>query len=223
MDGRGEYKDLPAELKLMPSNVTLYRKAKEGDFAQSPSFGPEVNFAHHLSKAYPDKKIKLIKYSMGGTSLFDWSPEWNAEKAAITQKAELGSLYKKLQNFVGEVKPKEIPLAGILWMQGEKDSNFPEAGKVYAENLKLLIEAMRKDFNSPNAPFILGITNPPKSYAAAAEVNKAQKEAPQLYPLVKTVSTDGLSKLSDQLHYDTAGQIELGKRFAEAYLSMQNQ
>jgi len=218
MEGKGVYADLPNELKTLPSNVEFYLKGKKTDFTELTNFGPEIQFAHLVSKAHPDKKICLIKFSVGGTSMFDWSPEWSEQKAAITKKQALGSLYKKLQKFVGDVKPKDKPLAGILWMQGEKDANNPEAGKVYAENLKLLIEGMRKDFDSPNAPFILGVTNPP-NYPAAEEVRSAQMDAPNKHPNVKIVSSDGLTKLSDKLHYDTQGQIELGKRFAEAYLS----
>jgi len=35
------------------------------------------------------------------------------------------------------------------------------------------------------------------------------------------VKTDDLAKRNDHLHYNTQGQLELGKRFARAYLQTQ--
>ena len=48
------------------------------------------------------------------------------------------------------------------------------------------------------------------------EVRAAQRAIPAKDPLTVCISTDGLTKAKDQVHYDTAGQQGLGQSFAEA-------
>lgn len=70
-------------------------------------------------------------------------------------------------------------------------------------------------------PFIFGQVDPPADrYPASEEVRNAQRAAERLIPRSKMVSTEGLAKHDDQLHYNTAGQLELGRRFARAYLEL---
>jgi hypothetical protein len=52
------------------------------------------------------------------------------------------------------------------------------------------------------------------------EIRAAQRALPAKDPLSICISTDGLTKDKDQVHYDTAGQNGLGLRFAEALLPM---
>jgi hypothetical protein len=52
------------------------------------------------------------------------------------------------------------------------------------------------------------------------EVQRAQAAVAQRLEGVVLVSTEGLAKWPDELHYNTAGQLELGRRFAEAYFQI---
>jgi hypothetical protein len=52
------------------------------------------------------------------------------------------------------------------------------------------------------------------------EVRATQRAFPAKDPLTACISTDGLTKAKDQVHYDTAGQQGLGQRFAEALLPL---
>ena len=47
-------------------------------------------------------------------------------------------------------------MAGFFYWQGEKDAGNPVWAAHYEKNLVQLIKALRKDFNSPNAKFVLG-------------------------------------------------------------------
>ena len=70
-------------------------------------------------------------------------------------------------------------------------------------------------------PFVLGLVNPPpERYPAYDAVRDAQRRAAREFVNVHLVETDDLSKRSDNLHYDTAGNLELGRRFAAMYLSL---
>jgi hypothetical protein len=106
-------------------------------------------------------------------------------------------------------------------MQGERDARFPEAGREYEQNLEVLIGSLRRDLDAPNLPFLLGRINPPPAhYPAVDEVQRAQAAVAQRLEGVVLVSTEGLAKWPDELHYNTAGQLELGRRFAEAYFQI---
>lgn len=222
MVGQGNTGELAPELKTTPPNVEYYLDGKRTDFAHQSTFGPEVAFSHELARAYPDKIIVIIKYATGGTSLMAWSPEWNAERAALTWNRFSGHLYERLMKIIREVNGQPgARYVAVVWMQGERDAQYREAGRQYAANLKALVHALRRDLKSPDLPFVLGLVNPPTAgYPGLDLVRKAQQEAEKALPNTALVATDGLTKHRDDLHYDTQGEIELGRRFAAAVLEL---
>ncbi len=48
-------------------------------------------------------------------------------------------------------------------------------------------------------------------------MTKGKAEVAKTVPHTATVSTDGLTRKADGIHYDTAGTIEFGRRFFEAW------
>jgi hypothetical protein len=50
---------------------------------------------------------------------------------------------------------KGYEVAGFFWWQGEKDAGNPAWAERYETNLVQLIKSLRKDFNAPNAKFVL--------------------------------------------------------------------
>ncbi|MGB1049278.1 MAG: sialate O-acetylesterase [Rhodothermales bacterium] len=55
-------------------------------------------------------------------------------------------------------------------------------------------------------------------YPALNDVRDAQFRAAEVMRNVVLVDTDNLTKLPDNLHYDTGGVMEMGSLFATAYL-----
>jgi len=51
---------------------------------------------------------------------------------------------------------KSYEVAGFFYWQGEKDAGNPVWAAHYEKNLVQLIKALRKDFNAPNAKFVVG-------------------------------------------------------------------
>jgi len=51
---------------------------------------------------------------------------------------------------------KDYEVAGFFFWQGEKDAGNPGHAAKYEENLVRFIKALRKDFNAPDAKFVLG-------------------------------------------------------------------
>lgn len=208
MIGQGRRAQLPAQRRVLPDNVELI---VEGS-AAGENFGPELALGHELGRNFPERRFKLLKCAVGSTSIRVWSPDWSEKEVAVTDNIAIGPLYPRLLAFVRRhLGPDERPHA-VLWFQGERDARFPEAAADYAARLDAFIAALRRDFAAPEVWFILGEVNPP--YHDAPLVAQMQRETPGRVPRTKVVSAAGLSKHKDRLHYDTAGQWELGRRFA---------
>ncbi len=195
----------------LPSGVTLFDLNP-----RAGSFGPELGFAHSFLELVPLDELWLIKYAVGGSSLLAWEPDWSAERAELADDADKGPLYQRLiRHFERRTQGEEIAVLACLWMQGESDSRYLVAAAEYERNLKRLISSLRQDLNQPDLPFILGLANPPAAtFDYASDVRTAQRQVAKTDRQVHLVETDGLTKLADDLHYDSAGQLELGRRFA---------
>ena len=196
--------DLPAGAQLFDLNP------RQG------CFGPEISFAKRLLELMPFDDLWLVKYAVGGSSLLAWERDWSAERAAIADNADKGALYPRLISHVQQViQGEEVNLLACLWMQGESDSRYQEAAADYQANLTRLIADIRQDLSQPELHFVMGLVNPtPARFAFLSTVRAAQATVARTVPNVSLVDTDGLTKHEDELHYDSAGQLELGRRFA---------
>lgn len=220
MYGHGTRAKLAPAYQKTPANVSFYVNGYKTSPTRFAQFGPEIGFAHVLGRSYPNTQIKLIKFAVGGTSLLAWDPNWNLGRARLTKNGGAGSLYQKLVKTIRRsFGDEEVKIDGVLWMQGETDARYPDVAKRYAQNLNAFVRALRVEFTSPHMPFIMGSVNPPEDkFPGTLVVQKAQVIAASTIKNVQLIATEDLSKRSDLLHYDAAGQLELGKRFAKAYL-----
>jgi len=220
MVGQGVTAELSPELATLPPTVRLFVEGQPAATGDRPSFGPEVTFAHEMATAWPDRNLVLLKFAVGGTSLLAWAPEWSEAEAARTGNAGAGPLYARLLDSIRLDLGPAARFAAVLWMQGERDARFEDVGPEYLDRLDTFITALRADVNTPGLPLLLGLVNPPPArYPAAAVVRAQQREAPTRLTSTVLVDTDDLGKRDDELHYDTAGQLELGRRFARAFLA----
>jgi len=220
MVGYGMTAKLPAPYRQPPTNVQFYHNGYPAKMSRFAHFGPEVGFAHAISRHFPHKKIKLVKFAVGGTSLFAWDPYWNLGKARATGNASAGPLFEKLiKTIKRHTRAKDVKYAAILWMQGETDARYPAAARAYSRNLAQFVQALRKELHAPSLAFLMGEVNPPVDIFPYGDmVRKAQRNATASIRNSRLISTKGLGKRSDDLHYDTAGQLALGLRFAEAFI-----
>jgi Ca2+-binding EF-hand superfamily protein len=199
-------------------------------------FGPEIAFGQEMAKARPDETIGIIKFSIGGTSVLTWKPDWSKEDADRVGQGRLGSLYKKLTEKVDQAsKARDIEIVAFLWLQGGGDTKNADVAKEYLDNLKSLVAAVRKATGKPDLPFIYGTTriegipdeltdfeapkNLPPGRPGAWLVLKAQFDAEKAIPHSKMVILRDIEKHPKNVHYNTAGQLVVGKLFAEAFLS----
>lgn len=148
------------------------------------NIGPELQFGHILGQVL-DEPVLVLKSCIGNRSLgwdllppgskqfefegkvyagYKESPlSWDkgTEPKPITWYA--GKQYdddianaKRILANIGEYYPgaQDYEVAGFVWWQGHKDQNAAHASR-YEQNLVHLIKTLRRDFNAPQAKFVL--------------------------------------------------------------------
>ena len=103
---------------------------------------------------------------------------------------------KKVLSELGKYYPgaEKYEVASFVWWQGHKDQNPVHASR-YEQNLVNLIKNLRKDFNAPNAPFVLAtiafegwkLAGPGLTIANAQLAVGDPKKHPEFAGNVKTV------------------------------------
>ena len=215
MDGAGTVEELPAELKG-PQASALFVRFWDTTFKPldpvklGKSFGPEVTFGAEMAKAL-NRPVGMIKLAEGGTSLEEhWNPASQDKRG----------FYRRLTGYVADIqtKQKNVKVMGMIWMQGEADAKYhSKTVGQYRDKLDALIDGCRKEFGAPDMPFVCGRVNP-----SGAQYLKQVREAQETCkrPGYAWIDCDDLEKHADKLHYNSKGQLELGRRFAAAMLKL---
>ena len=215
-----------------PIRYTL-SKFKLEKYGFDKSFGPEVGLAVALAERYPEQEFLFVKTTRGGTSLYGaWNPDWSAEKAAAVEKGpqKQSTPYyamhmQQAQEALSELKARgeDYEVAAVLWLQGENDGGKEVAARSYEENLKALIARFRSDLNEPDLPFVIGQINstygrfkkgPDMVRAAMVTVAEGDDNTDVIRTTTDRVWPD-FPKHSDNVHYNTEGQLRWGRAFAE--------
>jgi hypothetical protein len=79
--------------------------------------------------------------------------EWYAGKQYDDDVANAKKVLSELDTYYPGAKGYEV--AGFLWWQGERDCGSEALSSRYEENLVNVIKSLRKDFNAPNAKFVI--------------------------------------------------------------------
>ena len=170
--GKGDADALPDVLKKAPPEMQLYQRGNgftagwrplgpypAGDSQQKMyktgpmQFGPEISLGHALRERHPDRRIGLIKCSVGGTSVLVWSkdhgsPEWRqvAEPAGLA--ADKTTLYPGL---IGDIRTALAEIDGpaqvqaFVWIQAEKDSMHPVSAAAWPGRVMRLRQDLAAD------------------------------------------------------------------------------
>jgi iduronate 2-sulfatase len=218
MDGAGQVAELPAELKG-PFPDALFVRFWDAQFKPldpaklGKEFGPEVTFGTEMAKALK-RPVGMIKLSGGGTSI---EQHWNP--VTFDKEKHIGELYKRLTDYVTgiQAKQKNVKIVGMIWMQGEADAKYhSKTVEQYRDKLEALIDGCRKEFGAPDMPFVCGRMNASGQYEK--QVREAQATVKRKN--YAWIDCDDLEKHADKLHYNSKGQLELGRRFAAAMLKL---
>ena len=199
----------------------------------SDRFGVELTFARRLLELQGDAHIALIKYSRGGTSIDAaaaggfgcWDPDYNTGNGVNQYDHFLATVRHALavDDIDQDGEPDVLVPAGIVWMQGESDANAEDVARRYESNLKRLMELIRAAFRVDDLPVVIGrISDSGQDddgnvWDFGPIVRQAQARFVRNDGYAALVTTTDGYAYSDKWHYDTAGYIDLGEQFAQAF------
>jgi Carbohydrate esterase, sialic acid-specific acetylesterase len=211
MAGRGEIE--PSDRETIPQVFMLNR-----EMAWAPAVDPlhfdkpaiagvglGRAFAKSLAAANPSVTIGLVPAAFGGSSLEQWKPS--------------GQLY---QNALERIRlaTKAGTLRGVLWHQGESDSQAKELATSYPKRFSEFIERLREDLGAPNVPVIVGQLGEFYRAPFADLIRDQLASLPTTVPHCAFVSSAGLAHKGDQVHFDSPSVREFGRRYAAAFLRL---
>ena len=198
----------------------------------SDRFGAELTFASRLKEIYPDRNLALIKYSRGGTSISAkasaakrfgcWALDWEGGTGSgkgINQYDHFLATLKQaraVEDIDGDGEKDRLIPSGIVWMQGESDAQQKEVADLYEANLTGLMGRLAKDLGDEKQRVVIGRITNWKVWKFGSTVRAAQAAFVKKHPNAALVtSTDDYGN-SDPWHYDTAGYLDIGGKFADA-------
>ena len=238
-DGRAFVKDMPDYLRngyehLNFANVT---QRSNGRFGERIFEEDKGRFAFcDVTNYYLDKSLERDFYSVkcayGGTSIdtaatYPNRPVWFADSLWIDSQQALRdgkgmSLTKSLTEGLRDLADSTLnyieagyDVKAIMWHQGESDR---KKAANYYDNLRTMITYMRLaiyeitgDEEDKTLPFLIGTVNP-KSKQYSRQVEEAKERVAADLPNVYIIDINDGSLGSDNLHFDSKGTEELGKR-----------
>ena len=93
MDGYGAPGDLPEHLQPPFEDIPFFVDSEWGPMrVENSRHGVEISFARAMAEAWPDERIVIVKYAVGGTSLLAWDPYWTWDEAKQTADESGGPL-----------------------------------------------------------------------------------------------------------------------------------
>ncbi|GEM_PF-1105404 len=166
-------------------------------------------FGKEMLRYIPDDvKILLIPTAVGGSSINQWIGD---------QKHRGIQLLSNLRQKVEWAKSQGV-IKAILWHQGESDAK-PDGIATRQEKLRSLFSKFREIVGNPTLPILMGELG---SYSKTPELFSQMNEQTRLYSasdrFTSLISTSDFQHRGDFLHFNSAGQREMGKRFAGEYI-----
>jgi hypothetical protein len=228
MKGRGI---MPEEPLRDPRIVMMHRKTDEWFLARHPlhlvgnpvdfeghdnaGIGPGLTFAQAVGAKLDGARIALIPCAVGGTPISRWAKGQRLYDDCV-RKAKLA---------LSQGPAGKTSIRGALWLQGEAESRSEDLIAAYPAALSDLVDRLRADLASPDLPFVASTVGEMRQDSELnnklAAVNRVLLDLPNQRPNTACVDARDLkTHIGDFVHFDTAAQEEIGRRFAAKYLEL---
>lgn len=217
MAGRGE---ITAVENIIDPKIKLLRNGRWQGLYEPVHFdrpfsgiGPAASFAACLRRENPDTWVGLIPCADGGSTI----DEWQKGEALFDHAVFQAKLAQRISN-----------IKGILWHQGESDTN-PIRVKVYKEKLAKMFCDLREELDLKETPLYIGALgdfladcpiNP--NFVNYTKINDILLEYANENENTYFVTAKGLTANPDLLHFDAQSQRMFGIRYATAALNKTN-
>jgi len=173
-----------------------------------------LSFARELLNHVPDSvTIAMIPCAVGGSSIFEWLGD------SLHRNVKLLSNFREKINISNE----KGSIKCILWHQGERNANDEDI-PLYKAALTELISVFRDDVGNNDLPVIMGelgrFATPVEKQQNFLRINDIMLEVSGETDNCYRISSEGLDHKGDHLHFNSEGQRELGKRYADKYIEI---
>jgi hypothetical protein len=169
--------------------------------------GPGLTFAETLLAENPTVAIGLVPCAVGGSSINLWQKGAKLYDEAL-RRAKLA---------LHATAPVKGRIRGVLWLQGEANANAAGLA-VHEGKLLALVDDLRRDLGDPGLPFVactIGEMGAASRLADTAAMNRILLALPTQRASTACVDArDVKTHIGDSVHFDTAAQNEIGRRFA---------
>jgi hypothetical protein len=199
--------DDPRILALSPEGQWVM--AREPMYTGGSGMGPGIYFAKEMLKTDPKITIGLVQSAVGGTPLRRWVKGGDLYEKAV-ERAKLAAPF-------GQIK-------GVLWHQGESDTNTEENAGTYEARLSQMLKDLRQDLSMPNLPIVVGQLGEflsAEKYPQVKTVRAAIAHIPAIVPNTGFADSIGLGHKGDILHFSADAQAEFGVRYAKVMQQLQ--
>ena len=174
--------------------------------------GPQFSaFRNTIQKHFPNKQMKVVTSQRGGRPIEDWHIDGGS-------KNDKGKLWRAI---VDGVKGKETRVQGMVWYQGESNSNNPST---YESELRDLVKRVRKLVGNDKLPVIIvqlaAFSPDPKNNWGFGLIREAQRRFVESDPHTALVPTIDLPIEDNLVHLKGDAQQTVGQREALAALRL---
>ena len=130
--------------QLRPVRAQAWEQAFLGSESR---FGPELTLGLSLNIDAPSAytRVVVIKRAVLGVGMGSFAAGQPLYDGLLRDYARVVERYGQEQT---------VPV-GVVWMQGESDSNSAIAASAYSSRLRSFISQVRSDFKAPSLPFII--------------------------------------------------------------------
>jgi hypothetical protein len=198
----------------------LGRRYNEWSVAQAPlhrcfaGLGPGDWFAKTMAVAWSDAQIGLIPAAISGVDIDFFRKNvvsGRRKEFKIPPDDKRSGAYEMLLERA-KVAQQRGRIRGILFHQGESDAGQ----NVWLEKVAEIVADLRQDLElrAEDVPFVAGEL---PYEGCCSSHNPIVNQLPDRIPNAHVVSAAGPG-LKDRFHFDTKGQREMGKRYAEVFL-----
>lgn len=208
------------------SNISkMFVPVKLGQGVNKSMFGPEVGIAEELHNRGYEKTVYIVKYSLGGTSLFY---DWNTANESSLYYELMMFLYDRIMEFEEEgIHPV---IRGLFWMQGEADAceaNLKDNYQLYLSNM---VTSFREEFEEyygvpgKGIAFVDAGISDCSTWRYHEYINQCKQKFADSDPNKNyyfSTMENGLEyhvENNDPYHYDATSELKLGKLFISTLL-----
>ncbi|MGI6571957.1 MAG: sialate O-acetylesterase [Fermentimonas sp.] len=172
-----------------------------------------LSFGKELLKQVPDSiSLLIMPTAVGGSSISQWINDSTFRNVTL-----MTNFKEKI-----EIAQKYGTIKGILWHQGESDATTQETIDIYNKQLRKLFTLFRNAIGNSELPIVIGELG---SFSKADDkwkaINSKIEEYIKTDPNSFLIKTNDLKDKGDKVHFDSEGQREIGRRFAERFIKIQ--